>query len=124
MTTARRVRVSLASPATDMPQDEIAKQVAFIATGITSVRFADVSTLEVDADAGNTAALEKAARALAERMQRSLRSIKRKVAYRSKAMDASTFAPAAAVDGLSFEADGLAVLANAGRTLPRRWSTR
>jgi seryl-tRNA synthetase len=93
-----------------MAQEEIAKQVAFLANGIANVSFADASTLEFDADGARAEELARDARALAERMQRSLRSLKRKVAYRSAAMDAPTFSGAGAVDGLSFEADGLAVL--------------
>ncbi len=110
MSTVRRVRVSLAAPASDMAQEEIAKQVAFLASGIANVAFPDESTLEFDADEARADALAEGARALAERMQRSLRSLKRKVAYRSPAMDAPRFAGAAVVEGLSFESDGLAVL--------------
>ena len=110
MTTARRIRVSLASPASDMAQEEIAKQVAFLASGIANVAFRDDSTLEFDADEAQADSLAEGARALAERMQRSLRSLKRKVAYRSPAMDTPRFADPSTLAGLSFEADGLAVL--------------
>jgi len=92
-----------------MAQEEIAKQVAFLGAGIANVTFADASTREFDADEGDADALAESARALAERMQRSLRSLKRRVAYRSPAMEAPRTS-SSAVQGLSFEGDGLAVL--------------
>ena len=111
MSGSTRVRVVLATPATDMAQEEITKQVAFLATGLANVRFVDPSTLEFDADGNEGERLAGEARALAERMQRSLRSLQRKVAYRSRAMEAPSFAgEATSMAGLAFEADGLAVL--------------
>ena len=51
MSDKTRVTVKLQAPATEMAQEEIIKQVAFLATGIHQVRFSDASTLEFDADA-------------------------------------------------------------------------
>ena len=82
-----------------MAQEEIAKQVAFLGAGIANIAFTDPSTLEFDADEAQAGTLAEGARALAERMQRSLRSLKRKVAYRSRAMDAPHFAGAGATRG-------------------------
>jgi seryl-tRNA synthetase len=110
MSATRHVEIVLEPPATELAQEEITKQVPFLATGIRNVRFRNPSMLECDVDADSADRVEREARALATRMQRSLRSLERKVAYRSAAMDAPSFAGDAAVDGVRFEGHGLALL--------------
>ncbi len=107
---ATRVRVALANPASEMAQEEIAKQVAFLATGVANVRFVDPRTLEFDAAEERAEGLRAEALKLAERMQRSLRSLQRKVAFRSAAADAPSLIGVGEAPGVAFEAEGLAVL--------------
>ena len=110
MSGTTRVRVTLATPASEMAQEEIAKQVAFLAAGIGNVRFVDSQTLEFDADGEQADVLASEAVGLAGRMQRSLRSLQRKVAFRSAATDTPSFLGTGEIPGAAFEAGGLAVL--------------
>ena len=110
MTGTKHVQIILEPPATELAQEEITKQVPFLAAGIRNVRFSNPSSLECDVDVDSADRVERDARALAARMQRSLRSLERKVAYRSPAMDAPSFAGDGTVEGVRFEGNGLALL--------------
>jgi hypothetical protein len=106
-----RVTIDLSTQITEMAQEEIVKQVAFLAAGIEEVRFRDPSTLEFHAGANDgVESVSEQARALVQRVQKTLRGLKRKVVYRSAAMDDPHFAPARPVAGIDFEGTGLAVL--------------
>lgn len=88
--------VSLQVPATEMAQEEITKQVAFLASGISNVRFsADGASILFD----NAAALPesqiedlvKRAAELGNRMNRALRNLERKLVFQSSAAKAPSF---------------------------------
>ena len=79
----------LATPAADIAPKEITKQVAFLATGLADVQFVDPSTLEFNFDGDQAGDRPANAGHVAERVRRSLRRLlQRKVAYRSRAMEA------------------------------------
>lgn len=109
MSERKRVQVKLAGPATEMAQEEIIKQVAFLSNGIAKIDFSAPDTLEFEADAGAADALATAAHELATRTQKTLRSLQRKVAYRSSTMDSVKF-HADSIDGIDYEGAGLTVL--------------
>jgi seryl-tRNA synthetase len=105
------VRIRLAAPAHEMAQEEIGKQVAYLSKGIANVRFGDGgAALEFDAPAAEADRLAGQAQALAAKVQRSLRSLQRKVAYRSTAMDRPTFRRGEAHPGIHFLGTGQAAL--------------
>lgn len=88
----RRYVVRLDTPAHDMAQEEIQKQIAFLAKGIEGVRFAkDASAFEFDAPDNAPADLAERARELAQTVQRGLRSIERRIVYRSPAAERPRF---------------------------------
>jgi seryl-tRNA synthetase len=110
MSTRQKVRVTLTVPLSEMAREEVTKQIAFLAKGISDVTIPDAQTIEFQVDADHAAGLGEQARALAERMQRSLRNLQRKVTFRSPAMDAPQFKGDGKVAGIGFEADGICVL--------------
>jgi hypothetical protein len=88
----RTVTVELKSPATEMAQEEIPKQIAFLSKEISNIRFVrGGAALEFDAPEALAGELAPAAAGVAQRMQRSLRSLARKIVYRSPAMERGTF---------------------------------
>lgn len=97
------VTVELKAAASDMAQEEIVKQVAFLAKGVTNVRFAGPTTLLFDAPAAEAEALRGPAGDLAAKVQRGLRSLQRKVRHRTRETDDPVFRGAGkAVDGVHF----------------------
>ena len=75
-----------------MAQEEVLKQLAFLSPRIRGGRFdAGGDLLEFDAPAGEAQGLAHAARELAMKIQRSLRSLQRKVVFRSAAADRPAF---------------------------------
>jgi seryl-tRNA synthetase len=109
--------VRLDAPAHEMAQEEIQKQVAYLAKDLGRIRFAEDGArldLEVPADApGDLGARVKA---LAYRVQRSLRSLRRKVVYRSSAMNHPTLRGGAPIAGVHALGNGQVAL----RGLPLR----
>jgi hypothetical protein len=105
-----RLSIKLSAPATEMAQEEIGKQVAFLASGITGIRFTDPQTLELDVDGELAEKVASEAKALAQRVQRTLRSLQRQIAFRSSAMDAPRFRGDGRAAGIGFEMEGLSVL--------------
>lgn len=88
----RQYVIRLATPANDMAQEEIQKQIAFLARGIERVRFSDAgAALEFDAPDDAPTNLAERARELAQMVQRGLRSLERKVVYRSSTADRPQF---------------------------------
>jgi seryl-tRNA synthetase len=88
----RTVSISLASPAHEMAREEIQKQVAYLSREISGARFArDGAVLEFDAPADSAAELATQVEALARRIQRGLRDLRRKVVFRSAAADDPQF---------------------------------
>ena len=89
---SRTFSVELATPAHEMAQEEIQKQVAFLTKGIANIRFSgEGSLLEFDAPDGSSEVLADQARELSLKVQRGLRSLHRKVAYRTPACDGVRF---------------------------------
>ncbi len=84
--------VALSTPAHEMAQEEILKQVPFVSKEITETYFsADGLQLHFSAPIHRGAELTNLVQALAARTQRTLRSLQRKVAFRSSAMDNPRF---------------------------------
>jgi seryl-tRNA synthetase len=97
------VTVDLKAPASEMAQEEIVKQVAFLARGVANARFAGPTSLQFDAPAADAESLRAAAGELAAKVQRGLRSLQRKVRHRTPQMDSPAFAGAGrAADGVHF----------------------
>jgi seryl-tRNA synthetase len=102
--------VELAGRAHEMAQEEIQKQVAYLSRDIRNVRFDDRgAVLECDVPDAQAERLERDVRALADRMQRSLRRLQRKVIFRSAAADRPVFR-GAAPDGLHILGTGQVAL--------------
>ena len=84
--------VKLDTPAHDMAQEEIQKQVAFLTKGVNTIRFAEAGgVLLFEAPDGSADELADLAKTLAAKVQRGLRSLQRKIAYRSKAVENPRF---------------------------------
>jgi seryl-tRNA synthetase len=108
----QKVTVRLDGPAQEMAQEEIHKQVAYLAKDISQVRFSeDGSQIELEAPADAPADLAGRVKALAQRVQRSLRSLRRKVAYRSPAMDRPILRGTGPITGAHFLGNGQVALA-------------
>lgn len=100
---SQTLSVELKAPASEMAQEEIVKQVAFLAKGVGNVRFTSPTTLLFDAPAAEAEALKPAAAELAAKVQRGLRSLQRKVRHRTPQTDNPTFAGAGqAAEGVHF----------------------
>lgn len=85
--------IRLAAPAHEMAREEILKQAAFLAKDLTGVEFSeDGQEIRFSAPAERGAELTESLRSLANRTQRALRSLQRKVVFRSSEMDAPAFA--------------------------------
>ncbi len=96
-----RVRVVLESPAHEMAQEEIQKQVAYLSPHVRNVVFsAEGAVLECDVPDDEAARLEPDVRELAGRLQRSLRRLQRKVLFRSAAADSPAFPDITQVEGV------------------------
>jgi hypothetical protein len=111
MSVRTQVRVVLAAPATEMAQEEIVKQLAFLSAAVHGVVFTAPDVIELDTSVDDVDALARDAGALAARIQRTLRTLKRKVAFTSTASERPAFLGADQVhDGIDYEAFGLTVL--------------
>jgi seryl-tRNA synthetase len=96
-----RLSVELAGRAHEMAQEEIQKQVAYLSPEIRNVRFDALGTvLECDVPDAQAERLAQDVRVLADRMQRSLRRLERKVVFRSAAADRATCRGSGVPDGL------------------------
>ena len=88
----QRVRIPLKTPAHEMAQEEIQKQVAYLSKEIGQPRFnAEGTVFEFDAPTDRAAELTQQAEELAVRIQRGLRSLQRKVLYHSAVADRPQF---------------------------------
>lgn len=86
------ITVELKSPASEMAQEEILKQVAFLSKGVSNHRFAGGgAVLQFDAPPAEAEGLRAAAGELATKIQRGLRSLQRKVRHRTPAADRPVF---------------------------------
>lgn len=88
----RTYSIDLTTPAHEMAQEEIQKQVAFLSRGIGNIRFdPGGGRLHFDAPEGSPDDLGEKARELSTKVQRGLRSLQRKIAYRSSTSDSGRF---------------------------------
>src|SRR5947209_13217784 len=96
-------KVELSQPATDMVQEELRKQIAFLAPGISNIRF-DANGQDVTFDVGEgiepPTDLEAQVKSLAARVQRGLRQLQRKVIFVSPRMQNPKFEPVDELPGL------------------------
>ncbi len=93
--------VRLAAPAQEMAREEIQKQLAFLARGVQNVVFLDQgAVLRFDTPEGAEPALADRARGLCDRVQKSLRSLTRKVVYRSPGLESPAFRSDGALPGI------------------------
>src|SRR4051795_8919949 len=84
--------VRLAAPAHEMAREEILKQAAFLSKDISAIRFSeDGAQLDFSAPAEHGPGLVTSLQSLAQRVQRSLRNLQRKVVFRSAEADAPRF---------------------------------
>lgn len=117
---AQTITVELPTPANDIAQEEITKQVAFLSRDITDIRFRDGGAiLEFRAPQDAPGELLESARALAVRVQRSLRSIERKVAYRTEAADRDQFRGTGLTDDITMLGNGYGCLRGTAAKLYR-----
>ena len=89
----QKFKVRLATPAHEMAREEILKQAAFLSKDIANVEFSgDGQEIVFSAPPDRGAELINSVRSLANRIQRALRSLQRKVVFRSAEMDSLSFA--------------------------------
>jgi hypothetical protein len=97
----RTHEIRLKSPAHEMAQEEILKQVAYLSRTISNPRFSlDAVTLAFDAPEDEAGTLARQVEELAVRVQRGLRSLQRKLVYRSPAADRPSFRGGGRWDGV------------------------
>jgi seryl-tRNA synthetase len=88
----RTCTIRLAAAAHEMAQEEIQKQVAYLAKDVGNVRFREQgAVLEFTAPDEAAATITSQVESLVQRTQRSLRNLQRKLVYRSPAVDSPTF---------------------------------
>jgi hypothetical protein len=93
-------KVPLAKPAHEMAQEEILKKVMHLSKNISHVRFSeDGAQLFFEAPGDTKEHLAGQVKELADTVQRSLRSLQRKVVYASSSMQAPTFPDNGPVEG-------------------------
>src|SRR6185312_3623708 len=95
--------VKLSAPAHEMAQEEILKQVAFLSQEVQSPRFENSGqTLVFEASADNGESIAADALALAQRINRALRNLERKVLERTPEADLPSFAGEVDLSGVHF----------------------
>jgi seryl-tRNA synthetase len=111
VSTAHRLTVTLPKPASEMAREEIGKQVAFLAKGITDMRFSDDGLeFSLTSETEPTPELEAKVLETATSVQRSLRTLARKMVYSSSRMENPTFKPCADIPGVRPIANGIVAL--------------
>lgn len=116
----RTYSLSLDTPAHEMAQEEILKQIAFLSLDLKSQRFANGGkTLQFEAPEASADELMGRAKELVAKIQRGLRSLKRKVVYRSKAMDALEFRGSGQTPGVHSLGTGQVALSGVSMRLYR-----
>lgn len=103
--------VSLNAPAHEMAREEIIKQAAFLSKDIAALRFsARADCIEFDAPEDRGPALVRELQTLASGIQRSLRSLERKVMFRSSGANDPHFADDFDTSGVHFLGTGQVAL--------------
>jgi len=121
----RDLKVTLPAPASEMAQEEIRKQVFFLSPAIQSVTFGDdgVSILcECVKDVGLDLGAEILE--LASRVQRSLRSLQRRVLFSSGAVVTPSFAAGGGLPGIRYLGQGQVALFGPALALFRYFDRR
>ena len=109
MTTTRSVR--LQSAPSDMAQEEIRKQIAFLSKNISNIQFSDDGAgIQFDAPDAEAAEMEAAVAQLGNRVTRALRTLQRKMGFASSASTAPVFSPDVRMDGVHFLGTGQVAL--------------
>jgi hypothetical protein len=111
MSSVHELRVPLGKPASEMAQEEIRKQVAFLAKGISNIRFSEAGDevlLATESEPGPE--LSGQVLTVATNIQRSLRQLTRKMVFSSSKMDNPTFKPCEKIPGLLPIANGIVAL--------------
>lgn len=112
--------VRLATPAHDMAREEILKQAAFLGNDVEGIHFsANGSEIFFRAPAEQGPGLAASLETLAKTVQRTLRSLQRKVLFRSPGMDDPHFAAQREMPDVRFLGTGQAALAGAPLALFR-----
>jgi seryl-tRNA synthetase len=107
----KTITINLKTPAHEMAQEEIGKKVAHLSKQIGNVRFTEAgAALLFDAPESEVALLTEQVESLAASVQRSLRSLQRKMVYRSAAMDAPTFRGTGMTEGIHLVGNGQVIL--------------
>jgi hypothetical protein len=95
--------IVLDPPAHEMSQEEILKQVGHISTQIANVAFAENGRLlRFDAPQTDASRLQQQAASIAKRVERSLRSLQRKVVFQTRNVDRPTFLGDGNAPGIQF----------------------
>ncbi len=102
--------LKLPAPATEMAAEEIQKQVAFLAKSVANIKFTAADTLELDVRSDEAERVESGALALAAKIQKTLRSLQRKVAFRSSTVDDLVFRGDGTAEGIDYEGAGITVI--------------
>jgi seryl-tRNA synthetase len=107
----RTATIQLPTAANEMAQEEIGKKVAHLSKEIANVRFAQEGTaLLFDAPDEGIVALTGQVESLARGVQRSLRSLQRKVVYQSPRMGEPLFRGTGMTGGIHMVGNGQAIL--------------
>lgn len=105
------VMIPLPTAAHEMAQEEIGKKVTHLSKEIANVRFAEGgAALLFDAPAESAIALTGQVESLARGVQRSLRSLQRKVVYRSSALESPAFRGTGMTAGIHQAGNGQVIL--------------
>lgn len=114
MTTAvaeRELTVKLDSPATDMVQEEMRKQIAFLHYGIRDIGFsADSREVRFKVSGADEGELAEKVRGVATKIQRGLRQLKRKIVFSSSRVANPMFKPVLELPGVHAFASGIVAL--------------
>jgi seryl-tRNA synthetase len=134
---SKTVIINLREPATDMTREEMLKQVAHLSNSLRNPRLSpDGFQLKFDVDAKDAENAKQHAEHLCALIQRSLRNVQRKVAYRTRAMSRpSLHGTTAPGDGIIMAGRGQVMLEgvplqlfryfdNALAELERNWTTQ
>lgn len=128
-----RLSLRLSRKAHEMAQEEIAKQATFLSRGLTGLRFTeDGSSIEFDAPEDEAKDLLEALGQLADRISAGLRTLKRKIVYRTKNTEVRSHV---FPEGLHAESDGIVALEGlplavfehfdeSVKSVGRRWHSR
>jgi hypothetical protein len=111
MSNSYELKVSLGKPASEMAQEEVRKQVAFLAKGISNIHFSSAGDeILLNLDSEPTAELSEQVLTVATNVQRSLRSLTRKMVFSSAKMENPAFKPCEKIPGLLPMANGIVAL--------------